>query len=144
MVRKLALILILTAAPFAAAAQDGGVSDPVIPKAKGEKCVADTGYMRRFHMKELMHQRDETMHEGIRTQRFSLKECIACHATEDGRGQPVPINAPGQFCESCHEYAAVEIDCFQCHATTPGTEERQAQIPGPFPTVAATEQAGRP
>ena len=29
------------------------------------------------------------------------------------------IDAPGQFCSSCHEYAAVKIDCFTCHAAKP-------------------------
>jgi hypothetical protein len=25
--------------------------------------------------------------------------------------------APGDFCVSCHTYAAVRIDCFECHAS---------------------------
>ena len=29
-----------------------------------------------------------------------------------------------QFCASCHEYTAVKVDCFQCHASKP-EEERQ-------------------
>ena len=66
-----------------------------------------------------MHQRDETVHRGIRTRKHSLKECIECHVQRDDAGSTIPVDAPGQFCQSCHEYAAVSMDCFQCHATTP-------------------------
>jgi hypothetical protein len=137
--RVLVLILAITILPALAAAQQaGGVPAPVIPQAKGDKCVADTDYMRRYHMKELAHQRDDTVQGGIRTKRFSLKECIACHATIDDGGKPVSINAPGQFCASCHEYAAVKVDCFQCHATKPD-EGQQAKRAALFPMTAATE-----
>lgn len=137
--RALVFILAMIFLPTLAVAQEGGgVPSPSITKARGDKCVADTDYMRRFHMKELSHQRDGTMHEGIRTKRFSLKECVACHSTTDADGKPVPINAPGEFCASCHEYAAVQVDCFQCHATKPG-EDRQASRLAPFPMTAAAE-----
>lgn len=137
--RVLVFLLAMTVLPALAGAQEaGGVPSPVITMGKGDKCVADTDYMRRFHMNDLKHQRDETMHEGIRTTRFSLKECVACHATTDSGGQAVPINAPGQFCASCHEYAAVTIDCFQCHATKPG-EDRQTSALSPFPMTAAVQ-----
>jgi len=134
--RALVLLLVLLAVPAAAGAQDGRVPGPVIPQAKGAQCVADTSYMRRYHMMELKHQRDETTHRGIRTKRFSLKECVACHATTGPDGQPVPINAPGQFCDSCHEYAAVTIDCFQCHATKPEAGQN-AGAPASVPLAAA-------
>ena len=137
--RALVFILVMMFLPSLAAAQvAGGVPSPSITQGKGDKCVADTDYMRRYHMKELSHQRDETMHEGVRTKRFSLKECVACHSSTDDGGQPVPINAPGEFCASCHEYAAVKVDCFQCHATKP-EEGKQAHSPSPFPMTAAAE-----
>jgi hypothetical protein len=137
--RILVFMLAMIFLPTLAAAQEGGgVPAPVITKAQGDQCVADTDYMRRYHMKELTHQRDETMQQGVRTKKFSLKECIACHATTDDGGRPVPINAPGEFCASCHEYAAVKVDCFQCHATKP-EEGKQAQRPALFPMTAAAE-----
>jgi len=140
--RALALLIMLLAVPLTATAEDGRVPGPNIPKAKGERCVADTVYMRRYHMTELKHQRDETVHLGIRTKRFSLKECVACHATIGADGQPVAVDAPGQFCDSCHEYAAVTIDCFQCHATKPESD-RSAGLPEPLPmTAAAAREAG--
>ena len=84
-----------------------------------EECVAPEDEMRRNHMKYILHQRDETMHKGIRTPRYSLEECVNCHAAEDDRGEYLPVNGPNQFCSSCHTYASVNIDCFQCHATKP-------------------------
>jgi len=135
--RALAVLLVVLFVPAAAAAQDGSAAGgPVIAKGKGERCVADTDYMRRFHMIELKHQRDDTMQRGVRTKKFSLKECVACHATTDPEGKPISINAPGQFCASCHDYAAVTIDCFQCHATKP-EDGRRAGLPSPFPMTAA-------
>lgn len=84
-----------------------------------QKCVAPENEMRKNHMKYILHQRDETMHKGIRTRQYSLEECVNCHAVKDDAGDYTPVNAPGQFCSSCHSYAAVHIDCFQCHATKP-------------------------
>lgn len=141
--RALAFLLLLLAVPLTAAAEDGRVPGPDIPRAKGERCVADTAYMRRYHMTELKHQRDQTMHRGIRTKRFSLKECVACHATTDADGRPIAINAPGQFCAGCHEYAAVTIDCFRCHAAKPESG-RNAGLSAPLPmTVATSPETGR-
>ncbi len=141
--RALALLLVLLVLPSSVVAQDGRVPGPVIPQAKGERCVADTGYMRRYHMRELTHQRDETMHRGIRTKRFSLRECIACHATAGPDGVAISINAPGQFCATCHEYAAVTIDCFQCHASKPEPGDTAGQS-APLPVFAATSpESGR-
>jgi len=100
---------------------------PVIPFSQGEELLSDpaahTAFMRRDHMEVLKHQRDETMQRGIRTQVESLQNCLACHA-RDEQGQPVSASAPGQFCSTCHEYAAVKIDCFGCHTSlpTPGLE----------------------
>lgn len=94
---------------------------PLIPKGMGEQCVAPVDEMRRNHMDMLKHQRDDTMHRGIRPKNEgSLKGCISCHAQKDDEGRYIPVNAPGQFCNACHSYAAVSTDCFQCHATQPG------------------------
>jgi len=84
-----------------------------------QKCVQPVAEMRRNHMEYILHQRDETVHEGIRTRRYSLEECVNCHAVKNDEGEYIPVNAPDQFCYSCHSYASVNIDCFQCHATRP-------------------------
>jgi hypothetical protein len=85
----------------------------------GDKCVAPTDWMRRYHMTALRHQRDETVHEGARDSRFSLECCIGCHAVKDTAGVPVTIEDPQHFCRTCHDFAAVKPDCFQCHASRP-------------------------
>ena len=92
---------------------------PAIPEASGERCVADTALMRRDHMKFLTHQRDRTVHDGVRTERFSLKGCIDCHAVNGPDAEPVSAESPDHFCRVCHDYAAVRIDCFECHASRP-------------------------
>ena len=99
---------------------DNSVLLPVIPRGQGESCVADTQFMRRNHMTMLRHQRDETMREGIRGNQYSLKECVACHAVMGPDAMPVTVASPEHFCRSCHDYAAVKIDCFGCHASRPG------------------------
>lgn len=63
--------------------------------------------MRRNHMKMLLHQRDETMHEGIRTKQYSLANCVSCHAVKGADGKPVAYSDPKHFCRTCHSYAAV-------------------------------------
>lgn len=92
---------------------------PSVPHAKGEQCVEDTAFMRRNHMEILKHQRDETMHKGIRTKKHSLQNCLNCHAVYDEQKQVVDIKNEKHFCNSCHAYAAVKIDCFGCHNSKP-------------------------
>ncbi len=117
----------------ASAAEASAVPYPVITRGKGESCVVETDFMRRNHMNLLVHQRDETMRRGIRTTRFSLKECVACHAVPGPDGTPVGADDPRFFCTSCHEYTAVRIDCFECHASRP---EAPAQARAPNATGA--------
>ena len=93
------------------------------------QCVRPTEFMRRNHMELLLHTRDETMYNGIRTKKDSLQNCIECHAGKNDEGEAIPVNAPGQFCESCHTYASVKLDCFECHRTTPEVTKKSAKIP---------------
>lgn len=113
----------------AAAAEPGGSTPiPVPAKGKGDKCVAPTDWMRRNHMAALLHKRDATMHEGIRTPRFALKDCISCHAVNGADGKPVTVADPKHFCRTCHDYAAVSVDCFECHASRPGEADKSAAL----------------
>ena len=105
------VLAILSVAAYAA-----GVQLPVITKGKGDQCVEPTEVIRRDHMDFLLHQRDDTVIRGVRTKQHSLSECIDCHVAKDDAGNYIPIDSEGQFCESCHRYAAVEMDCFQCQA----------------------------
>ena len=109
----LALVAALAGAPALAAEEHGRSLGPAIAPAKaGTQCVADPALMRRSHMDMLKHQRDETVHGGIRGAKASLKDCIDCHASPASGSVAA---APGDFCVSCHRYAAVTIDCFDCH-----------------------------
>ncbi len=88
----------------------------VMSNQEAGECVESVSVMRKNHMDFLFHQRDNTMYYGIRTKRFSLKGCISCHVQRDEQGREIPVNAKDQFCEDCHQYVAVNIDCFGCHA----------------------------
>jgi hypothetical protein len=118
LVGLLATLAALAAGAAAAQIVDGSRA------ADLDQCVEETAFMRRYHMELLLHKRDLTMRAGIRTPKHSLMECVACHAGRDADGKFVPINARGQFCAECHTSAAVDMDCFQCHAATPDPDAR--------------------
>jgi predicted CXXCH cytochrome family protein len=108
----------LALASTARAAEPAGRTPlPTIERAvKGDQCIAAPAVMRRDHMEMLKHQRDATVHGGIRGAKASLKECIACHASAQTGSV---AQSESNFCVSCHAYTAVRIDCFECHATRP-------------------------
>jgi len=93
-------------------------------KASGmDACVAPSEEMRRYHMLYLKHDRVETVRKGVRGLKYSLSDCVDCHAAEDEKGGYQPVDAEGQFCDSCHNVTAVTLACFQCHRTTPEGDE---------------------
>jgi hypothetical protein len=83
------------------------------------KCVHPEDEMRRNHMNYILHQRDQTVHDGIRTETYSLATCIDCHVEPDAKGEIARHDSDEHFCNGCHEYASVQIDCFECHADRP-------------------------
>ena len=117
------VVAVLAAAGLAASGEKSAarVAQPVIKIERGETCVAATEEMRRDHMKMLLTQRDKTLRHGLRETRFSLKGCVECHASQ----QTGSVVGQEGFCSSCHVYAAVKMDCFECH-----TPLRQSQIAG--------------
>lgn len=110
------LLFVLLFLSSLAVANDKG---PIIPKGKGDACVADTDFMRRNHMDLIVHQRDETVIKGIRDEPFSLVECVDCHVQKNANNEFIRIDAQDQFCASCHTFVAAKIDCFSCHAAVP-------------------------
>jgi hypothetical protein len=118
--QAIAMFALLVGAAVAQAAPDAPpaptrVPLPALEAAAGERCVEDTPFMRRNHMELLKHQRDRTVHEGIRTTQHSLANCVGCHASrKTGR-----VTGSEGFCQSCHSYAGVKLDCFECHADKP-------------------------
>ncbi|MDH5708800.1 MAG: hypothetical protein OEY75_06760 [Hylemonella sp.] len=127
------------------------VPQPVVEPARSGQCVEPPELMRRNHMDYLKHQRDDTMREGVRGAKYSLKACISCHASQTTNSVAA---AKTNFCISCHSFAAVKVDCFECHATQPtqnassfyplvhpsgvtaelSRQVRQQTVPAPAPT----------
>jgi len=107
----LAVMLIVAGRADAGENRVQRVTVPVFKIEKGEACVAPTEEMRRDHMKMLLHQRDGTTRQGLRELRFSLKNCVDCHASHETDS----VLGKDGFCSSCHSYASVSIDCFECH-----------------------------
>lgn len=140
---KIAATLIgLLLSGLTAAAGDGStdsagrVPEPVIAQGKGTACVKSTEYMRRNHMKLLLQERYQEVHFGLRNKNNSLENCVNCHAS---RKNDSVLGTNQNFCQSCHSYAAVKIDCFQCHSSQPQTTADQAAF---HPLTAAALPAG--
>ena len=92
------------------------------PEGEGVKCVQDEDEMRRNHMNYILHQRDKTMREGVRAESdesYSLAKCIDCHVQPNNKGEVATHDSKEHFCAACHQYASVQIDCFECHADRP-------------------------
>ncbi len=94
-------------------------------------------HMRKNHMDELMHKRDETVYNGIRTKKYSLNACINCHVPEQHNGEVLRHTNPEHFCSTCHSYVAAKLDCFQCHVDHPVKQEATADA-----TTQSSEQQG--
>ena len=78
---------------------------------KEKQCVAPVSTMRTSHMQMLISWREEAVRQGIRTfttgdgrvYRISLTgTCLGCHNKQD-------------YCDRCHNYAAVKPVCWDCH-----------------------------
>jgi hypothetical protein len=116
---RLFATVFLAAAALAGATQagDSRVPQPKFSVDRSTQCVAPPDVMRRTHMDMLKHRRDRTVHEGVRGGDESLTRCIACHATTTNGAA---IGARDAFCQSCHAYVGVKLDCFECHQGRPG------------------------
>ncbi|HYA65900.1 MAG TPA: hypothetical protein VEE84_04390 [Burkholderiaceae bacterium] len=112
----LGLVLMAGLCALSAVAQDTGrTPKPVIVIESQQHCIASPETMRREHPDMLRHQRLRTVHLGERGAKVSLNGCIGCHA--DRKSGSV-IGSDHAFCQGCHSYAAVHIDCFDCHQAT--------------------------
>jgi hypothetical protein len=120
---KRLLAILLAAAGIAHAA--GGVPRPVVKIEAEGKCVAPAEEMRRNHMEMLKHQRDRTLREGVRGSQFSLNGCIECHGKTSG----AVTGGPDNFCQGCHSYVAVKLDCWDCHQPKTGQVARTGGRP---------------
>jgi len=124
MLRGLTILWLVLAAATGAVAEERNPLLPDVPAATGEAHPEGNEYWRRNHMSLMKHDRDETMYEGDRAVQASLAACFDCHAAKDEAGEIVTYASEKHFCRTCHDYAAVKVDCFMCHRSTPeGVDE---------------------
>ena len=117
--------LVIAACFVAAPVSSADVPKPAINIEQPGECVAPPEVIRRNHMDLLKHQRDKTMREGQRGadggkgggKLASLNACIDCHASKK-TGSVLGSNE--NFCQGCHAYVAVKLDCFECHQPKTG------------------------
>ncbi len=132
-------VLGVGAMPAATMAGEIGPKVP-IDKSKGS-CVLPGKEMRRVHMDILKHRRDLTMYQGIRGGKQALEACLTCHMVKDEKtGKPVTVASPKHFCRVCHDFAAVQPDCWTCHKSVPEAAVREAMI-GPDGKMKASMMA---
>jgi hypothetical protein len=116
-------LLLIAPGLLAAETESSSMGNVVLPRVitpeNVQQCVEPTDIMRRDHMKFLFQQRDATVLDGIRTEKYSLTGCINCHAQPAKDGKIVRAEDPEYFCTACHQYTSVKIDCFECHSDRP-------------------------
>ena len=88
------------------------IDTPVIQQLAEKKCIEEKELMKTSHMQLLNEWRDEVVRErkrvevtaGGKTYEMSLQnECMKCHSNKT------------EFCDKCHNYAAVTPYCWDCH-----------------------------
>lgn len=109
---RFALAAALVAMTLGAGAEGSRVPAPRLTVDKSTTCVAPPDVMRRTHMQMLEHRRDRTVHLGVRGGDEALTRCIECHASKT---TGAAIGSREAFCQSCHDYVGVKLDCFECH-----------------------------
>lgn len=114
-------LVAFAAVALPARAEGSRVPLPSVRVDRSTQCVAPPDVMRRTHMEMLKHRRDRTVHQGIRGGDESLNRCLSCHADKTSGAA---IGAPDAFCQSCHDYAGVKLDCFECHQGRPGAQAK--------------------
>jgi hypothetical protein len=110
-------------------ASGSAVPPPKLKVPEGKKCVEDGEYMRAHHMELLDQWRDDVVREGKKTYKskdgttheMSLtRTCLDCHAeVPDAESVSCEADRPEgsgpTFCFECHNYANVEVICWDCH-----------------------------
>lgn len=92
----------------------GPLPKPELPPGGEKLCVAPASEMRDSHMQLLNVWRDDVLRNSDRVSvtvdgkeyRKGLQTaCMQCHSNKE------------KFCDSCHEYVAVQPTCWDCHLT---------------------------
>jgi len=140
--KLLALLVFLSATATLVVVSAENPNDIPPPKQNYNEetlCVEPVAVMRKQHFEFMLEHRDATVIDGVRTKKHSLNECISCHITANSEGHFARYSEDTHFCASCHKFAAVNIDCFQCHADRPEEAIRKAKNPNK--TVHHTNQS---
>jgi hypothetical protein len=116
--------------PAPSLADGARTPEPAIVIANPGHCIAPAAEMRRNHPEMLKHQRDVTVHTGTRGARVRLNACIECHAS---RTNGSVVGGDDNFCQACHAYLAVRLDCFECHQATRAAARTALAHTGPQP-----------
>lgn len=91
-----------------------GAQPALLPKAAGESCIDSPARMRAQHPALLATWRERVVRYGDRVHdkadgrqvRISLSgTCLGCHGKR------------AEFCDRCHQQAAVTLSCWGCHGT---------------------------
>ena len=133
LVTVLARMIVILAALFclantASADKLVEIAGPMGPKldiGKGGHCVRKPEFMRRNHFKLILHQREVTVREGVRGSKDELTNCVDCHASNVNHSV---LGTNQNFCQGCHVYAAVKIDCFECHSSRPSKFMKASEL----------------
>lgn len=90
----------------------GPMPKPELPPGGEKECVAPAAVMRDTHMQLLNEWRDDVI-------RSSNREVIVIAGKEYGKSLQLACmkchSNKEKFCDSCHDYAAVQPTCWDCH-----------------------------
>ncbi len=102
----------------------GPLPKPELPPNGTKECVAPAAEMRDRHMQLLNEWRDDVI-------RNSSREKIVVAGVEYGKGLQLACmqchSNKEKFCDSCHDYAAVQPTCWECHITPDEAAKKEAQ-----------------
>lgn len=113
------LALVLLPAWYAAARPGSGQAPELELPRDSATCIEDVETMRSHHVALLNEWRNLVVRDGLRTDTSSTGvvrpmsltgTCLGCHGKAE------------TFCTRCHDYSAVKLPCWDCHAEEPSHE----------------------
>ena len=102
----------------------GPMPKPELPPGGEKQCVAPAAEMRDTHMQLLNEWRDDVLRnadrvavtvDGKEYRKGLQTACMQCHSNKE------------KFCDSCHDYAAVQPTCWDCHLTPVEAAKKEIQ-----------------
>jgi hypothetical protein len=73
-------------------------------------------------MEMLKHQRDRTLRARASAASRPRSTPASCHASKKTGSV---LGSKENFCQSCHSYAAVKLDCWDCHQPKAGSRPQE-------------------